>query len=180
MKFEALPLSGAFAVTPEPHDDERGSFARIWAAAEFAAHGLATRLAECSVSHNPRRETLRGLHYQTSPHQEAKLVTCLRGSIQDVIVDLRIDSPTYRRWHAARLDGETLQALYVPEGLAHGFLTLSDDVLVLYQISEPHDAACARGVRWDDPAFGIGWAADPTIISARDRSYSDYAPASAG
>ena len=174
MRFEALPLAGAYSVIPEPHDDERGFFARIWSSAEFAERGLAPRLAECSVSHTPHRGTLRGLHYQVAPHEEAKFVTCVRGSIWDVIVDLRTESPTFRQWHGTELDGGQLQAFYVPEGFAHGFLTLSDDVLVLYQISEFHDAASARGVRWDDPAFGIFWPFQPSVVGERDRSYPDF------
>jgi dTDP-4-dehydrorhamnose 3,5-epimerase len=174
MKFEALPIQGAFSVVAEPHEDERGFFARIWSSAEFAQHGLAPRLAECSLSHTPKSRTLRGLHYQIAPHQEAKFVVCLRGSIWDVIVDLRSDSPTYRRWHGIELHADRLQAVYVPEGLAHGFITLEDDVLLLYQISEPHDPGSARGVRWDDPAFAIAWPVDPMILGARDRSFPDF------
>ena len=151
----------------------RGFFARIWSSAEFAGLGLAAALAECSVSFNPHRGTLRGLHYQVPPHEEAKFITCVRGAIWDVIVDLRVDSPTYRSWHGVTLTADHLEALYVPEGFAHGFLTLSDDVLVLYQISEPYDPSCARGVRWDDPAFAIEWPAIPTIIGTRDQTIPD-------
>ena len=173
MKFEALPIAGAYSVVSEPHEDERGFFARIWSSAEFAERKLAPRLAESSLSHTPTAGTLRGLHYQVAPHEEAKLVMCLRGAIWDVVVDLRPDSPTYRQWHGSQLDVEHLQAIYVPEGLAHGFITLSDDVLVLYQISEPYDQGCARGVRWNDPALGIAWPAEPVIVGARDQSFPD-------
>lgn len=175
MRFEELPLGGAFVVTPEPQEDERGSFARIWSSAEFAERGLAADLAECGLSLTPRRGTLRGLHYQVPPHEEAKFLMCVRGAIWDVIVDLREDSPTYRRWHGMELSAENILALYVPEGFAHGFLTLSDDVLVLYQISEPYDPECARGVRWDDPAFAIDWPAQPAIIGDRDLWHPDFA-----
>jgi dTDP-4-dehydrorhamnose 3,5-epimerase len=174
--FTALPLEGAYQVTSEDHRDERGSFSRIWDSNEFARHGLASALAQSSLSWNPRRGTLRGLHYQVAPHEEAKLVSCLRGSIWDVIVDLRRDSSTFSQWHGQQLDGDSLSALYVPKGFAHGFLTLADDVLVLYQIAEAYDPKSARGVRWDDPAFNIEWPASPTLISGRDRSYPDFSP----
>jgi dTDP-4-dehydrorhamnose 3,5-epimerase len=175
VKFAALPLGGAFAVTREPDQDERGSFARIWSSAEFLEQGLVNTLAECSLSVTPRRGTLRGLHYQAPPHEETKYVTCLQGSIWDVMVDLRPSSPTYRQWHALELSGEGHTAVYVPEGLAHGFLTLSDDVVVLYQISTPHVPDAARGVRWDDPAFAIAWPEAPSIVGERDRAYRDFA-----
>jgi dTDP-4-dehydrorhamnose 3,5-epimerase len=171
MQFEALPIPGAYSVIAEPHEDERGFFARIWSSAEFAERGLAPQLAECSLSSTPKSRTIRGLHYQVAPHAEAKFVVCLRGSIWDVIVDLRSDSPTYRRWHGIQLESGRLQAVYVPEGLAHGFITLEDDVLLLYQISEPYDPGSARGIRWDDPAIGIAWPAEPVLVGARDRSF---------
>jgi dTDP-4-dehydrorhamnose 3,5-epimerase len=173
LKFVALPLAGAYAIDLEPHRDERGSFARFWDADEFRTLGLAASFTQSSLSHNPRRGTLRGLHYQLPPQAEAKLVLCVRGSIWDVIVDLRRASETYRLWHAETLDGERLRALYVPEGFAHGYLTLTDDALVLYQISRRHDPARARGVRWDDPALGIEWPAPPVVIASRDRSFAD-------
>ena len=176
MEFTALPIDGLYAVGFEDHRDERGSFSRIWDSSEFARHGLRSVLAQTSVSWSPVQGTLRGLHYQAAPHEEAKLVTCLRGSIWDVAVDLRRDSPTFRRWHAEKLDGESLRSIYVPEGVAHGFLTLTDDVLVLYQISHAHVPSSARGVRWNDPAFKIGWPTTPNVISSRDQSYPDFGP----
>jgi dTDP-4-dehydrorhamnose 3,5-epimerase len=177
MEFRPLPIAGAFLVTPERHEDDRGFFARSWDAEEFQAHGLNPRLAQTSLSLSPRAGTLRGLHYQAAPHEEAKIVTCVRGSIWDVVVDLRPGSATFRRWHAEELTGANLWALYVPEGCAHGFLTTTDDALVLYQISAPHDPAAARGVRWDDPAIGIAWPDRPVVISGRDASYPDVAEA---
>jgi len=174
VKFDPLPLDGAYVVTREPHADERGSFARMWSSAEFAEHGLAAIIVECSLSVTPRRGTLRGLHYQLPPHDEAKYVTCVQGSLWDVIVDLRDDSPTYRRWHGMPLSGEELSALYVPEGFAHGFLTLSDDVVVLYQMSAPHVADAATGIRWDDPAFAIDWPEPPLMVGVRDQGFPDY------
>jgi dTDP-4-dehydrorhamnose 3,5-epimerase len=176
MKFVHLPLEGAFAVIGEPHEDERGSFARSWSSAEFAERSLASQLAETSLSYTSTRGTLRGLHYQVAPHAEDKLVTCVRGMIWDVIVDLRADSPSFCRWHGIELGGARPDSLYVPEGCAHGFITLSDDVVVLYQISVAHDATSARGVRWNDPAFAIQWPLEPSVINDRDRSYSDFDP----
>jgi len=174
MKFASLPVAGAFTVIREPHHDPRGSFARIWASAAFGEHGLAPLIAETSISHTSTRGTLRGLHYQVAPHSEAKLVTCLRGAIWDVVLDLRRESPTYRRWHGQRLAGTELGSLYVPEGVAHGLLTLTDDVQVLYQISAVHDASSSRGVRWDDATFAIAWPETPSMMSDRDRSFPDY------
>jgi dTDP-4-dehydrorhamnose 3,5-epimerase len=174
MRFVSLPLVGAFTVIREARDDERGSFARIWSSAEFAELGLAAQLAEMSLSYTSRRGTLRGLHYQVAPHAEAKLVTCVRGTIWDVIVDLRSDSPSYRQWHGTELDAVGADSLYIPEGCAHGFIALSDDVLVMYQITDVYDPTCARGVRWNDPAFAIDWPLAPSLMNERDRSFSDY------
>ena len=172
MIFTELPLKGAFLVDLERHEDERGFFARSWCAQEFAALGLDARLAQCNLSHNPKRKTLRGLHYQVAPHPEAKLVTCVRGRIWDVVVDLRPGSPTFRAWHAVELDGVGLRALFIPKEFAHGFQTLADDSLVLYQISEFYHPESARGLRWDDPALAIAWPeAEGRVISERDRSY---------
>lgn len=170
MNFEPTRIPGAFVVRPERHVDERGFFARTWCADELAAHGLVATLAQSSVSWNRRRGTLRGLHWQAAPHAEAKLVACVRGAIWDVIADLRADSPAFRHWFAARLDAENLAMLYVPPGVAHGFLTLADDTLVHYQISERHHPDHARGVRWDDPDLAIAWPEAPAVISERDRS----------
>lgn len=176
MIFRETNLPGAFLIGPEPIEDERGSFARTWCRREFAAHGLCTDLAQCSISYNAREGTLRGMHYQVAPHAEAKLVRCTRGAIYDVILDLRPESPAYRRWVAAELTAANRLALFIPEGVAHGFQTLKDDCEVFYQISEFYEPACARGVRWDDPAFGIEWPpAGRRIISDRDLSFSNYA-----
>ncbi len=174
MIFAATALPGAFIVEPEPRADERGFFARTFCAREFAAHGLETRIAQCSVSYNPRRATLRGLHYQAAPHAEVKLVRCTRGEIFDVAVDLRPDSPAFRRHFAIVLSADDRRMLYVPQGCAHGFETLTDDCEVLYQNSEFHVPAAARGVRWDDPAFAIPWPLAPAVISERDRTYPDF------
>jgi dTDP-4-dehydrorhamnose 3,5-epimerase len=172
MIFRETGLSGAYLVAPERIRDERGSFARTWCAEEFALHGLSPRLAQCSVSWNRYVGTLRGLHYQRAPHAESKLVRVTRGSIFDVIVDLRPASPTRYRWFAAELDAESGLMMYVPEGFAHGFQTLEDDTEVLYQISVPYHAPSAAGLRWDDPALAIAWPrAGIRIISERDCAY---------
>lgn len=167
-------LPGAFIVEPEPHRDERGFFARTWGQRDFEAFGLNPKIAECSVSFNDRRGTLRGMHYQVSPYQEAKLIRCVRGALHDVIVDLRPDSPTFKRYFSTVLREGDYRMVYAPEGVAHGYQTLEDCTEVVYQISETYHADAARGVRWDDPAFGICWPEVVRVISERDRSYPDY------
>ena len=175
MVFGETPIAGAVLIELEPLADERGSFARTFAVDEFAANGLETRVVQCNTSTNTRAGTLRGLHYQASPHAEAKLVRCVRGSIFDVVVDLRPESPTYCVWYGVELSAANLRMLFVPAGLAHGFQTLEDDTEVLYQMSEEYSAEHARGVRWDDPAFGIEWPdTDVRTISERDRDYADF------
>ncbi len=175
MRFVPLPLPGAFLVEPEPLADTRGFFARTFCREEFAARGLDPELAQCSISFNKRTGTLRGMHYQKPPHEEAKLVRCTAGAIHDVILDLRRDSPAYLRWTGVDLSAENRSALYIPRGLAHGFLTLADDSEVLYQISRFFEPGSAAGVRWNDPAFGIDWPAGVNVISDRDRDYADFA-----
>lgn len=176
MLFTELPLRGAFLIEPERRPDERGFFARVWCRDEFADHGLDTRLVQCNISYNRAQGTLRGMHLQIAPHAETKLVRCTAGAIYDVIVDLRPESPTFSRWHGERLSADNRRALYVPEGFAHGFLTLAADAEVLYQMSEFQHPESSRGVRWDDPAFGIVWPARPTVLSQRDAGYADFAP----
>jgi dTDP-4-dehydrorhamnose 3,5-epimerase len=177
MKFVATPLPGVWLVDLDRHVDERGFFARTWCAQEFEAHALNPRLAQCSLSFNARRGTLRGMHYQVAPHAEAKLVRCTRGAIYDVVLDLRPESPAYRRWFAAELEAGAGRALYIPEGCAHGFQTLVDETDVLYQISESYRPECARAVRWDDPAFQIVWPDVPhRVMSDRDRTLPDFTP----
>ncbi|HEX6040824.1 dTDP-4-dehydrorhamnose 3,5-epimerase [Longimicrobium sp.] len=178
MIFVPTLLDGAWVVEPEPVEDERGFFARTWCADEFRARGLDPALAQCSVSFNRRRGTLRGMHFQAAPHAEAKLVRCTRGALWDVVVDLRPGSPTFTRWFGVELTADNHRALYVPQGFAHGFQTLADDTEVFYQISVPYAPGAGRGVRWDDPAFGIRWPhADARILSDRDRAYPDFDPA---
>lgn len=174
MKFLATDLAGALLVEPESLRDERGSFARIWCETELSEHGLDARIAQMSISTNPRRATLRGLHYQRAPHGETKLVRCSRGVIFDVAVDLRPESPTFCHWIAYELSARNGLLLYLPPGLAHGFLTLVDDVEVVYQMSVPYHRESAAGVRWDDPSFAIQWPEPPDVISRRDRTFPDF------
>lgn len=175
MHFTETPLPGAYVIDPERIEDDRGFFARTWSGPEFLAHGLNVRLAQCSLSFNRAKGTLRGMHYQAAPHEEAKLVRCSAGAIHDVIVDLRRGSPTHRHWYGVELSAENRRMLYVPEGFAHGYLTLLDGSEVAYQISEDYAPGSARGVRWDDPAFGIAWPGPALVASDRDRAYPDYA-----
>jgi dTDP-4-dehydrorhamnose 3,5-epimerase len=179
VRFRETSVAGAFVVEPERIEDERGFFARTFSVKEFASRGLDTRVDECSTSFNVREGTLRGMHYQLAPHAESKLVRCTRGAIYDVAVDLRPDSPSYLRWFGLELSPENGYALFVPEGCAHGFQTLADASEVLYQISAPYVPDAGRGVRWDDPAFGIEWPAPPAggrTMTSRDAEYPDFAP----
>ena len=175
MVFEPFGLENAWRLRLEPYADARGFFARLWAPEELAARGLNPALAHCSLSCTRRARTLRGLHYQAAPREEAKVIRCIRGAIYDVLVDLRRGSPTFGRGQACELTAENRLALYAPEGVAHGFQALTDDVEVLYMISAPYDPSLARGVRWNDPAFGIVWPAEPGEMSDRDRGFPDFA-----
>lgn len=175
MKFSPTALAGACIIDIEPVPDERGFFARSWCREEFARHGLNPDLVQCSVSFNKKRGTLRGVHYQAKPHEETKVVRCTRGVIYDVIVDLRPESSTFRKWIAVELSADNRRMLYIPAGLAHGFQSLADDTEVFYQISTPYHPESARGVRWDDPAFGIEWPVTERVISDKDRQYPDFA-----
>jgi dTDP-4-dehydrorhamnose 3,5-epimerase len=174
MIFGETKLPGVFEIHLELKADERGFFARTWCQKEFEAHGLNTSLAQCNVSFNTRRGTLRGIHYQASPCAESKLVRCTQGAIYDVVVDLRPDLPTFREWIAVVLTAQERNMVYVPEGCGHGFLTLKDDAEIFYQMSEFYNAESARGVRWDDPAFQISWPGKVEVISERDRTYPNF------
>jgi dTDP-4-dehydrorhamnose 3,5-epimerase len=174
MNLKPTPIPGVFVIEPERHADERGFFARLWSPDALSAHGLNASLAQISLSYNERRGTLRGLHYQAPPMQETKIVRCTRGAIFDVAVDLRPESPTFRRWTAHELTESNRSMLYIPEGCAHGFQTLADGCEVLYFISCAYSPSHGRGVRWDDPAFGIEWPAGDRIMNARDRTYPDF------
>lgn len=174
MIFRETGIAGVVVIEPERLADDRGFFARTWCAEEFAARGLDPSSAQCSVSFNRRRHTIRGMHYQLAPHEESKLVRCTRGAIHDVALDLRPSSPTFCRSVGVELSMDNRLALFVPPGCAHGFLTLDDDVEVLYQISPRFEPSASAGVRWDDPRFGIEWPASPVVISERDATYPDF------
>lgn len=174
MRFVPTPIAGVVRVEAEPHSDDRGLFARLHCPEEFAAAGIAFAPAQTSVSRNPRAGTLRGMHYQAAPHAETKLVRVTAGRVFDVAVDLRPDSPTYRQWTGCELSAENLTALYIAEGIAHGFLTLEPDTDVQYQIAPAYRPGHDAGVRWNDPAFGIAWPASPALISERDAGYPDF------
>ena len=176
MTFQETKLPGVFEIHLEPMGDERGFFARSWCQREFEGQGLNPVTAQCNISFNEKKGTLRGLHFQAEPYPEAKLVRCTQGSIYDVAVDLRPASPAYRHWLGITLTAAQRNMLYIPEGLAHGFLTLQENTEVFYQMSEFYDPASARGVRWNDPAFGIDWPSEPQVISSRDRDYPDFKP----
>jgi dTDP-4-dehydrorhamnose 3,5-epimerase len=172
--FNETKLKPACSIELEKQEDERGFFARSWCEQDFQERGLNPRLVQCNVSFNRMKGTLRGMHYQAAPYEEAKLVRCTRGAIYDVIVDLRPSSQTFKQWVGIELTAENHRMLYVPEGFAHGFQTLCDETEVFYQMSEFYHPECARGVRWNDPAFNIIWPVEEKIISARDTSYPDF------
>jgi dTDP-4-dehydrorhamnose 3,5-epimerase len=174
MRFHETLLQGVFLIEPERNEDERGFFARVWCQREFEEHRLNPRLVQCSISFNRKRGTLRGMHYQVGPFAEAKLVRCTRQSIYDVVVDLRTQSLTFKQHVAVVLSAENHKMLYVPEGCAHGFQTLEDNAEVFYQMSEFYSAKHARGVRWNDPAFGIVWPIAGPIMLERDKTYPDF------
>ncbi|HLJ57657.1 MAG TPA: dTDP-4-dehydrorhamnose 3,5-epimerase family protein [Chthonomonadaceae bacterium] len=176
MKIEPLCIRGAYRIEIEPVTDDRGFFARTWCADTFAALGLSAEPKQCSLSFNARRGTLRGMHWQAAPFAEAKLVRCTQGALYDVLLDLRSGSPTCGQWTAVELTAVNRRAVYVPEGVAHGFQTLVDGTEALYLISEPYRPEMARGVRWDDPAFGIAWPDGPRTISERDLAFPDWQP----
>jgi dTDP-4-dehydrorhamnose 3,5-epimerase len=174
VKVHSLSVVDAYLIEPERLTDERGFFARTWCSSSFADMGLNPHLRQCSISFNETRHTLRGLHYQRHPHAEAKLVRCTQGVAYHVVVDLRKESATYLQWSSATLSAVNRNMLYVPEDVAHGFITLQDATEIFYQMSEFHVPESAMGVRWDDPAFRIDWPAEAVIMSERDRGYADY------
>jgi dTDP-4-dehydrorhamnose 3,5-epimerase len=174
MIFKETNLNGAYVIELEPIIDERGYFARRFCQTEFKENGLNPCVAQCNVSYNKKKGTLRGMHYQIAPYEEAKLVSCISGAIYDVIIDLRRDSPTYCRWLAVEISDENYKMLYVPEGFAHGFQTLNDNAVVFYQVSEFYHPECERGVRWNDPAFGVKWPLKNHIISTKDGQFSGF------
>lgn len=174
MIFTETAVSGVWLVLPEPSEDFRGSFTRTWCEREFAAAGLTDRWVQSSTSYTRQKGTLRGLHFQRPPHEEVKLVRCTAGAIFDVVVDLRPESPSFKKHVAVELSAVGRQSIYIPKGCAHGYQTLVDGVEVLYYMSEFYAAGAAAGVRWDDPAFGISWPDPSPILSERDRAYPDF------
>ncbi|MFM7886286.1 MAG: dTDP-4-dehydrorhamnose 3,5-epimerase [Pseudanabaena sp.] len=172
MKFLETKLKGAYVIEIEPIVDHRGFFARSWCEQEFRDRGLNANLVQCNISFNLKKGTLRGMHYQAKPYEEAKLVRCTQGAIYDVIIDIRSDSSTFKQWFAVELSSNNHKMLYIPEGFAHGFQTIEDNTEVFYQMSEFYHPAGARGIRWDDPEFQIKWQLEHKIISERDLSYS--------
>lgn len=176
MKIQETGIPGAHVIEMEPHEDERGFFARTWSSQELQALGLDSTVTECSISYNAKRGTLRGMHYQVAPHEETKLVTCIRGRIFDAIVDLRPESDSYLQTFATELSLEDRKALFIPAGVAHGFITLEDDSYVHYQIGGAYEPSAARGVRWDDPALDVDWPLEPVVVSGRDLAFEDFKP----
>jgi dTDP-4-dehydrorhamnose 3,5-epimerase len=169
MIFTQTPIAGVWVIDIERHEDERGFFARTFCETEMAARGIEMHVSQCNVSWCRVRGTLRGLHYQAEPHGEPKIVRCTRGALWDVAVDLRVDSPTYKRWTGVELTADTRRMLYIPRGLAHGFITLADDTEAFYEMGAPYVAAAARTVRWNEPAFAIDWPIEPVVLAPRDR-----------
>lgn len=169
MKFFETPLAGLYVVELEPRNDERGFFARSFCMDEFAAHGLDPRIAQANIAFNEKAGTLRGMHFQVPPHEEAKYIRCVRGAVYDVAVDIRPQSPTYLKWHAAELSADNRRMMCIPRGFAHGYQTLSDSTEVFYLVSEFYHPESDRGLRWDDPALAISWPLPNPILSAKDR-----------
>jgi dTDP-4-dehydrorhamnose 3,5-epimerase len=174
VKFLETELQGAFVIELETLEDSRGFFARVWCNEEFEEHDLVPRIAQVNTSFNAKAGTLRGMHYQIAPHEETKVVRCIRGSLYDVIVDLRPDSPTYKRWTGVELTARNHRMLYVPAKFAHGFITLEDNTEVMYLISEAYAPEAARAIRWDDPEISIEWPRPVVEISERDAGWPDF------
>jgi dTDP-4-dehydrorhamnose 3,5-epimerase len=176
MIFQKTKLEGAWIIDIDRVEDARGYFARSFCQNEFVEHNLNPRVVQCNISHNHKKGTLRGMHFQASPYKEVKLVQCVQGAVCDVIVDLRLGSPTYGDHFAVILTADEHRMLYIPEGFAHGFITLEDNTSVFYQMSEFYSPSFARGFRWDDPVFNIQWPTSVEVISERDANYPDYSP----
>jgi len=174
MIFQEILLKGAYLINLEKIEDERGFFSRSFCEKEFAAHNLNLSIRQSNISYNKKMGILRGMHYQIAPHEEAKLVSCIRGAIYDVVIDLRPGSLTYCKWSAVELNDQNYSSFYIPAGFAHGFQALADNTVVSYQMSEFYYPESARGIRWDDPLFNINWPMLPCIVSNRDASYPDY------
>ena len=177
MRFDETPIPGAFTVELDRRGDERGFFARVFCEEEFGAAGLPTRFVQVNNSLSAERGTLRGMHYQLAPAAEVKVVRCIRGALWDVVLDLREASPTFGRWYGAELSAENRRMMVVPEGCAHGFVTLEPDTEAFYFVTHPYAPDLERGVRWDDPRFGIEWPIAPIVLSDKDRGHPDFDPA---
>jgi dTDP-4-dehydrorhamnose 3,5-epimerase len=174
MRFIETFLPGVFIVEIEPQSDDRGFFSRTWCQQNFMEHGLSPKLVQCNISFNQKKGTLRGMHYQLKPSAEAKLVRCTRGAVYDVVIDIRKDSRSYKKWFSKELTEWNRDALFIPEGLAHGFLTLTDQTELLYQMSEFYQPETARGIRWNDPEFNITWPEEISVIAEKDNNYPDF------
>jgi dTDP-4-dehydrorhamnose 3,5-epimerase len=174
MIFSETRLKGAFVINPERLEDERGFFARSWCEREFKDHGIETKFVQCNISFNKKIGTLRGMHYQAAPYEEAKLIRCTMGAIYDVIMDLRPNSLTYREWVYTELTSDNRRMIHVPKGFAHGFLTLTDNSEIFYMMSESYVPGFGRGIKWNDPVLGITWPAEVRVISSQDQSYPDF------
>lgn len=180
MRLEPTRIAGVWVVQAERRCDERGYFATVWDELEAGGAGLRMTVRQSAFAWNARRGTVRGLHYQVSPHAQAKLVSCQRGELLDVVVDLRSGSPTRGQWVGVHLDADPLRAIYVPEGCAHGYQTLQDETLVAYQLGARHHPELARGLRWDDPALGIEWPLEVASISLQDQGWAPFDPGQEG
>ncbi len=176
MIFKETSLKGAFLIEPERRQDERGFFARIWCLREFETKGLPTNWVQCNISFNKMKGTLRGMHFQSFPFEEDRLVRCTMGAIYDVFIDLHPLSPTFLKWSSIELTADNRKMVFIPKGFAHGFQTLSDNTEVFYQMGEFYNPAQATGIRWNDPLFAIKWPIEPSIISARDQNFPDFDP----
>jgi len=174
MIFNQTELKDAWTIDLDKHEDDRGFFARAFCKNEFRDHGLNTEVAQANLSYNKYKHTLRGMHFQTEPHGEAKLVRCVRGAIYDVIIDVRKESPTFKKWIGVELSDRNRRMLYVPEGFAHGFITLEDNTEVFYQVTEFYTPGAEKGIRWNDPEFNIQWPAVPEVMSDKDKNWKDY------
>ncbi len=174
MIFKETKLKGAYVIDIEKLNDERGFFARAWCQKEFIDNGLESNLAQVNVSYNKVKGTLRGMHYQMSPYQEVKIVRCTKGAIYDVIIDLRAESPTFKKWIGVELTSDNYRLLYVPEDFGHGFQTLVDNTEITYQVSQFYSPGAERGIRWNDPVLEIDWPLKPSMISDKDKNWPDY------
>jgi dTDP-4-dehydrorhamnose 3,5-epimerase len=174
MKFTETKIAGVYVIELERHEDDRGWFARAWCRKEFAAHGLPADLAQTNLSHNTQRGTVRGMHFQTAPYAEAKLIRCIAGAVHDIALDLRPESPTFKQSVAIELSADNGRAVFLPEGIAHGFQTLTDDATLFYQMSAPYVPEAASGVRWNDAAFQIEWPIVEAIVCERDQAFKDF------